>query len=126
MDVVFLFLIYKNAELVYHTCKELEDEDVYFYFHVDCNSKENFDCLKKIRNSFFPKKRYPVSWASPNLVFATFDYFKEIIRNHSQGHVILMSESDYPVKRINYIKQYLKKNKKDYIVTHERKHPTPF
>ena len=117
MDYVFLFLIHKNVDFVCHTCKKMEDENVYFYFHVDINSTENFDSLSKIKNSHFSKKRYPIIWAGPNLVYATYDCLCEIHDRHPEGYVILMSESDYPAKKIFYIKEYLAKQRKDYIVT---------
>ena len=119
MDVVFLFLIYKNANLVYHICKRLENEGVYFYFHIDKNSQENFECLKQLENSCFASKRFATSWASPDLVYATYECIKDIISLHSKGHVILMSESDYPVKPIRYLKKFLVDNNKNYIVTNK-------
>ena len=119
MDVVFLFLIYKNANLVYHICKRIENEGVYFYFHIDKNSQENFECLKQLNNSHFASKRFATSWASPDLVYATYECIKDIISLHPKGHVILMSESDYPVKPIEYIKRFLADNDKNYIVTNK-------
>ena len=97
----------------------MEGENVFFHFHIDKNSKENFDCLKKLKNASFAANRYCTSWASPDLVYATYESIKEIVGLHPSGYVVLMSESDYPVKTIEYIKKYLQAQGKNFIVTNK-------
>lgn len=115
MKIIFLFLVYKNVDFVSHTCSQLSGDDVYFYLHVDKKSQEQWDKLRGIKNLFFLKERFDSKWGGPELVYATIGGLKEICRTHDDGWIILMSESDYPVKTIEYIKDYLSLRPKDYI-----------
>ena len=115
MKTIFLFLVYKNPEMVRHTCTLLSGDEVYFYIHVDLKSKDNWEDLRNIKNLSFLKKRYNSTWGGPELVYATISGIKEICEQHEDGHIVLMSESDYPVKSLNYIKEYLNTNDVDYI-----------
>lgn len=116
MDIIYLFVIYQNADFVYHTCQRLVADNVFFYVHVDIKSKENFEKLRKIPHLSFSAKRYSAEWAGPGLVYATLYCLSEIVERHKNGHVVLMSESDYPVKTAEYINHYLTNNAdRDFI-----------
>lgn len=115
MKITYLFLVYKNADFVYHTCKMLEGNDIYFHVHIDKKSKENFKNLSSVKNLTFSKNRYDAKWAGSELVQATLDCFREIKNMQRNGFVILMSEADYPVKSSSYIREYLFANNRDFI-----------
>lgn len=114
MKITYLFLIYKNAEIVYHTCKKLSGEGIRFLVHVDRNSKVNFSILNRIDGLEFSNIRYSTAWGSSGLVRATAEGLEYISNNYDTDYVILMSESDYPVKSSEEITTYLERNKKDY------------
>ena len=42
MNIVYLFLTYKNPELLLHTIQRLKAPHVEFYVHVDASSGEDF------------------------------------------------------------------------------------
>lgn len=116
MDVVFLFMVYKNADFVYHTCQRLSAPNVYFHIHVDSKSEEDFDRLKELKNVSFSSKRFSAEWAGPGIIYAIVHCLAEISERFTNGHIVLMSESDYPVKSIEYISNYLSDNAgKDFI-----------
>ena len=48
MNIVYLFLTYKNPELLLHTIQRLKAPHVEFYVHVDASSGEDFSCLQGI------------------------------------------------------------------------------
>lgn len=48
MNIVYLFLTYKNLELLLHTIQRLKAPHVEFYVHVDASSGEDFSCLQGI------------------------------------------------------------------------------
>ena len=112
--ITYLFLIYKNPSIVLHTCQRLEGEGVSFYVHVDANSNIDFSALTKIPNLSFSDKRFATEWGSPGLVHATAYCLRRISENFDTDYVILMSESDYPVKTPEEIASYLKRNNMDF------------
>ncbi|MCQ2232886.1 MAG: beta-1,6-N-acetylglucosaminyltransferase [Paludibacteraceae bacterium] len=116
MKITYLFLVYKNAELVYHTCQQLKSVGVKFLVHVDRNSSEDFSMLKSIEGLEFYDLRYATVWGGSGLVKATASCLDYISKNYETDFVILMSESDYPVKSAEYIESYLRSTQKDYAV----------
>lgn len=115
MKIIFLFLVYKNLEFVRHTCSKLSGNDVFFYIHADLKSKENWETLCEINNLSLLKDRFDSKWGGAELIYATVSGLTEICKQHSDGYIILMSESDYPVKSLGYIKEYLNTSNKDFV-----------
>lgn len=52
MNIVYLFLTYKNPELLLHTIQRLKAPHVEFYVHVDASSGEDFSCLQGIEGVY--------------------------------------------------------------------------
>lgn len=120
MTIVYFFLVYKNAKNVERTIRRLREEggeDDYFFLHVDLNSKEDFSDLRDIPHVLWANKRFSTKWGSPNLAFAVANGLNELIKEIDFDYVILLSESDYPVKKANYIHKYLERSLKDHILT---------
>lgn len=117
MKITYLFLIYKNAEIVHHTCQRLSGDGIRFLVHVDKNSNEDFSMLQDIEGLEFSDVRYPTAWGSAGIVKATAHCLRHISRTYDTDYVILMSESDYPVKSSAAITSYLKRNNKDFVVS---------
>ena len=116
MAVIYLFMVYKNADFVYHICQRLSAPNVYFHFHVDSKSEEDFSRLRDLKNISFSSKRFSAEWAGPGIIYAIVHCMAEISARFTNGHVVLMSESDYPVKTADYITSYLSNYpSKDFI-----------
>lgn len=122
-NLTYLFLVYKNASFVRHTFDRLNGENVQFYVHVDGNSKEDFSCLKELPNVTFSSKRINCAWGGGEIVLAIANSLKEIAEKISTDYVILMSESDYPVKSSEYIQNFFNSTDKDYAII--KKFPVP-
>ena len=58
MNIVYLFLTYKNPELLLHTIQRLKAPHVEFYVHVDASSGEDFSCLQGIEGVYVPVNQY--------------------------------------------------------------------
>lgn len=114
MKITYLFLIYKNPEIVFHTCKRLSGEGIRFLVHVDKNSNTDFSNLKEVEGLEFSEVRYATAWGSSGLVKATAHCLEYISANYNTDYVILMSESDYPIKSAEYISTYLQRTQKDF------------
>ena len=68
-------------------------------------------------NYTFIKKRVIVHWGGYNLVQAILNSIEEIIQsNNKPDLVILLSGMDYPIKKISFIKLYLKENKEKVLI----------
>lgn len=118
MRVLYLFLVYKNPEMVERIISRLKSDNSIFYIHVDANSKYDFSGLTKNPNVSFAKKRYATSWGSPELAYAVLETLREALTQH-WDYVCLLSESDYPVKSPQYIAQYLENSGKDHILINQ-------
>ena len=104
MNIVYLFLTYKNPELLLHTIQRLKAPHVEFYVHVDASSGEDFSCLQGIEGVYC---------------------LRDIQRRCHADYIILMSESDYPIKSNWYIRQTLAEKRKDFITITPLPHPNP-
>lgn len=62
MNIVYLFLTYKNPELLLHTIQRLKAPHVEFYVHVDASSGEDFSCLQGIAGVYVPVNQYNTKW----------------------------------------------------------------
>ena len=77
MNIVYLFLTYKNPELLLHTIQRLKAPHVEFYVHVDASSGEDFSCLQGIDGVFV--NQYNTKWGDieylcypPNCYYSTY------------------------------------------------------
>jgi len=115
MKVLYLFIVYRSPEFVYRTISKLSNGDNQFLIHVDASSKSDFSRLSEFENLKFTSKQYATPWGGWELALAVFDALKES-QIWEWDYVCLLSESDYPVKSVDYISNYLSKSGKDHIL----------
>ena len=79
MNIVYLFLTYKNPELLLHTIQRLKAPHVEFYVHVDASSGEDFSCLQGIDGVYVFVNQYNTQWGDieylcypPNCYYSTY------------------------------------------------------
>lgn len=125
MNIVYLFLVYKNPQLLCHTMQRLSAPNVEFFVHIDASSKADFSDLKNISNIYIADKRYDTNWGGYNIAFALLNCLHDIQKRCNGDYVILMSESDYPVKSNDYIHQVLANKQKDFVTITPLPHPNP-
>tara|TARA_R110000737_G_scaffold352505_2_gene398802 strand:+ start:974 stop:1906 length:933 start_codon:yes stop_codon:yes gene_type:complete len=90
---------------------KLNDENTYFYIHIDlkCDIKdyqEKFD----LPNVFFLKTREQCAWGDISLVDATIHGMRAVLKDKRKGYCIFISGQDYPIKNNTAINDYLKIN----------------
>ena len=115
MKVLYFLIIYKNPEIVERIVTSLQSERSLFLIHVDKNSKLDFSRLRRYSNVHFTSFRFPTPWGGPELALAVYEGLKEI-QSCNWDYVCLLSESDYPVKRPEYIADFLNVSQKDHIL----------
>ena len=125
MNIVYLFLTYKNPELLLHTIQRLKAPHVEFYVHVDASSGEDFSCLQGIEGVYVPVNQYNTKWGGYEIAFTILYCLRDIQRRCHADYIILMSESDYPIKSNWYIRQTLAEKRKDFITITPLPHPNP-
>ena len=64
MNIVYLFLTYKNPELLLHTIQRLKAPHVEFYVHVDASSGEDFSCLQGIDGVYVLVNQHNTKWGT--------------------------------------------------------------
>ncbi len=117
MKILYLFLIYKNPQIVAHTINRLQHPDALFYIHVDKNSNCDFSLLNNSANVYWASERFPTEWGTANIPLAIESCLRDIIKNIRTDYVILMSESDYPVKPAHYIHKILASAHQDFVTS---------
>lgn len=117
--ITYLFMVYKNAEFVRHTVERLACVNASFYVHVDSQSVEDFHSLELIDGVCFSDKRFHCKWGDAGIVYAISYCLKRIVEIGKADYIVLMSESDYPVKSSDYIQQFFNRIDKDFATAHE-------
>lgn len=125
MNIVYFFLIYKNARQVAHTMRQLQAPGVEFYVHIDASSKEDFSCLQEIDHLYMAEHPHHLNWSGGEVTYAVRDCLHDIAKRCHGEYIVLMSESDYPVKNNDYIQTYLSGKQKDFITATPLPHPNP-
>lgn len=111
MKKIYLILAHKSPEQLEKQINALFDEQSKFYIHIDLKSDLNlFNDLKKIPNVVLIKERVDCIWGDFNIITATLNLMKNVIKNHNEGFCILMSGNDYPIKSRKFINSFLSKN----------------
>lgn len=62
MNIVYLFCVYKNPDVLYHTIQRLDAPNVKFYVHVDKASNTDFSVLRNIPNVYIAENRQVTLW----------------------------------------------------------------
>ncbi len=119
MKIAYLFMAYKNASIVEKTISFLSagsGVNDCFFLHIDKDSIEDFSSLNKIPNVFFAQRRFRTKWGSPELAFAVASSMIELSSFTKFDYVVLLSESDLPVKTPDYIHAFLQNSNCDHIL----------
>ncbi|KAK6165186.1 hypothetical protein SNE40_023628 [Patella caerulea] len=89
--------------------------DHYYYIHVDKREEYLFRELlpleKRLHNVRLTRQRFSTIWGGASLLQAHLTFMKEVlgIREWKWDYYINLSESDYPIKRIDELVNFLKK-----------------
>ena len=85
----------------------LNDENVYFYIHIDITSDiQSFKELISYTNVLFLEKRENAIWGNFTIVQATLNGMNEVLKYGRGGFTILLSGQDYPLVSNQVIKRF--------------------
>lgn len=112
MQINYIILAHRNPNQVKRLIQKLKAPEVFFYVHVDKNvlldsfSKELID----LPNVSYVKDRREVIWGDVEIVNATINSLKQILKDKRNGYCVLLSGQDYPIKSNNDINSFLTEN----------------
>ncbi|GJQ70820.1 oxt [Trypoxylus dichotomus] len=127
VKIVFLLTLNGRAlRQVKRLIKILFHVDHYFYIHVDIRQDYLFRELLKLEKNFhnmkLTRKRFATIWGGASLLKMLLSSMGELLKmNWSWDFVINLSESDYPVKTVKRLVDFLAANKnKNFVKSHGR------
>ena len=118
MKIAYIMLCHKNPDQINKMIEVLDDGDNDFYIHID--KKSNIKQSIKVSENVFllnDDKRISIKWGDISMIAATKNLLEAVINsNQSYGYVWLLSGQDFPLRKQQDIKDYLKKNQgKNFI-----------
>ncbi|WP_435134195.1 beta-1,6-N-acetylglucosaminyltransferase [Formosa sp. A9] len=119
VNKTYLILAHKNPEQLKRLIDRLDDSCSKFLIHIDLKSDITpFVDLIKTANVQFIVNRVNCVWGDYSQVAATLNLIEIALQTSSEGHVILLSGQDYPIKNSLFINDFLYTNKDhDFIIT---------
>lgn len=122
MKIAYIILTHSCPKHLLRLINSLSHPDDEFFVHVDCkiNLQPFLDELKKCEaNINIVKNRENGQWGGIGIVKATINALYEI-QNYeiNFAHIVLLSGSDYPIKKIKYIRQFYKDNKEKCFINY--------
>ncbi|MDR3712090.1 MAG: beta-1,6-N-acetylglucosaminyltransferase [Puia sp.] len=112
MRLAHLILAHNNPPQLERLVKRLIYENTDIFIHLDAKAdKSEFAEIERLPNTFFVANRTKVSWADYNMITATLNGIKEILKTgNDYSHINLLSGADYPLKDPASIQKFLFEN----------------
>ncbi|WP_010632906.1 beta-1,6-N-acetylglucosaminyltransferase [Sporolactobacillus vineae] len=110
IKMAYAIQCHKNSGQINELIKNLNDENIDFFIHVD-NKSNIAKSIVKRDNVFLMKDRINVTWSGFSQVEATLGLLKMIREsNNDYDYVHLLSGQDFPIKSRYFIGQFFKNN----------------
>lgn len=112
MKLAHLILAHNQPDQLERLIKRLAHPDADIYIHLDKKTPmSQFEHLGRLPNVFFVNNRVKVYWGSYNIVEATLNGFRAVLRSGKTYQFInLLSGQDYPLTSAVNIHNYLSAN----------------
>lgn len=109
--IAYLVFAYKNPQLLKRAIKTLSTEHCAFFVHIDRKIDiGQFSCISG-NNIFFTDKRVVVYWGEFSGVDAILLLIRQALGSPERyEHFVLLSGSEYPLRRSRYIHTFLAEN----------------
>lgn len=111
MKHAYLLLIHDDIDLANVLIEKLNHKDNDIYIHIDGKSKINQKDIAKVNESkIYFTPRLKCEWGTIELVKATYILLEKARENKKYDYYHLLSGQDLPIKDIDYINEFFKKN----------------
>ena len=112
----YLILVHNNLDQLEMLIKKLKTSNSEVYVHLDKKIKE----FKKIKNIHYIENRQSISWGGTSMIKAEIIWFSEIYKKMKKwDHIVLISWQCYPIKKIQYIENYIESLKNKSCMTYD-------
>src|SRR5258708_10071003 len=94
------------------------DQDFYIYLHIDKRSKFSraaISSLREIPNVKFVSQELKVNWGGMNHLNCILLLCKEALKRNDLDYFHVISGQDYPIKGLDFIKNFFENNPGDYL-----------
>ncbi len=94
------------------------DQDFYIYLHIDKRSKFSraaISSLREIPNVKFVSQELKVNWGAMNHLNCILLLCKEALKSNDLDYFHVISGQDYPIKGLDFIKNFFENNPGDYL-----------
>lgn len=112
MKIAYIVLCHKNEQQINKLIDLLYDEESAFFIHVD--KKANIQNLIQSRPNIYilpNDKRIDIKWGNISMIEATRNLLEAVFNSDKKyDYVWLMSGQDFPLRKKEDIKEYLKQN----------------
>lgn len=128
-NVKIAFLLTLNGRAirqVYRLLKSLYRPNHYFYIHIDSRQRYMYRELLSLESKFsnirLARKRFSTIWGGASLLQMIMTAMQDILNSPWQwDYIINLSESDFPVKTVDKLVEFLTINKgKNFVKSHGR------
>ncbi|MES2239808.1 MAG: beta-1,6-N-acetylglucosaminyltransferase [Bacteroidota bacterium] len=112
MQICYIILAHRYPKQVRRLIQKLAVPEAFFYVHIDKNVLiDSFsEQLTDLPNVSFVEDRRYIIWGDIEIVNATINSLKQILKDNRNGYCVLLSGQDYPIKSNDEIKSFLAKN----------------
>lgn len=99
MDITYLISAHTDAPQFGRLLRSLENEGVRFVVHIDRNVAIHpfIESARGVRNVFFLRERYRISWGTISIVKYQMALIKEALSKAPESFLISLSGLDYPI-----------------------------
>ncbi|XP_052895887.1 xylosyltransferase oxt-like [Anopheles moucheti] len=114
--VAFLLIFHKrNLRQVHRLIRAIYDKSHYYYIHVDPKQHYLYRELLKLENDFpniyVARQRHSITWGCFTQLQALLASMQDILTMWNPDYILNMSESDFPVKPVAKLTEFLTANR---------------
>ena len=121
MQITYLLLVHKSPIQMKRLIEALRYEDACFCIHVDKKSdiKKFNDVVPQGDGVYYvdDDKRVDGRWGDLSMVEAAFETMRLALSLNREGHFVLLSGQDYPIRSNKYIKEFLSRHERNNFIS---------
>lgn len=121
MQITYLLLVHKSPIQMKRLIEALRYEDACFCIHVDKKSdiKKFNDVVPQGDGVYYvdDDKRVDGRWGDLSMVEAAFETMRLALSLSREGHFVLLSGQDYPIRSNKYIKEFLSRHERNNFIS---------
>lgn len=115
MKTAYIILAYNSPGHFRRLVRAIDHPSNSIYIHIDKKSDFHHFRTSVKNHIYFEENRHKVYWGEFSQVDAQLKLLRKAILKDTYDYFILLYGSDYPVRNLNYIHEYLSQQKAEHI-----------